>query len=168
MVTAASPFFACMQLTDKWCCWRFEKTFVLQKKLSFWLSEVALPFIPAPCSGVVCNSCLGIWFAEVEVNGLPALDSRCDLDDSVVWTSIIRSERALPCWGSLEVANFAVLALCMHSSCWLLFETTFGKIISVQRVYVFVLRDQSIYYVKLTIKLGQLRRLIHGYWRRRL
>ena len=36
------------------------------------------------------------------MNGLPALDSSCDLDDSVVWTSIFRSERTVPCWGSLE------------------------------------------------------------------
>ena len=82
MVTPASPFFACMQLNDKRSCWRFEKTFVLQKKLSFWPSEVALPSILAPCSGVVRSSCLGVWFAELEVNGLPALDSSCDLDDS--------------------------------------------------------------------------------------
>ena len=92
-VTAASPFFACMQLRDKRCCWRFEKTFFLQKKLSFWPSEVALPFIPAPCSGVVHSSWLDVWLAEMEVNGLPALDSSCDLDDSVVWTSVFRSER---------------------------------------------------------------------------
>ena len=105
MVTPASPFFACMQLNDKRSCWRFEKTFVLQKKLSFWPSEVALPSILAPCSGVVRSSCLGVWFAELEVNGLPALDSSCDLDDSVVSTSIFRSERTLPSWGSLEVCQ---------------------------------------------------------------
>ena len=29
LVTGASPFFACMQLREKRCCWRFEKTFVL-------------------------------------------------------------------------------------------------------------------------------------------
>ena len=29
MVTVGSLFFACMQLRDKRCCWRFEKTFVL-------------------------------------------------------------------------------------------------------------------------------------------
>ena len=39
------------------------------------------------------------------MNGLPALDSSCDLHDSVVWTSIFRSERILPCWGSLEVCQ---------------------------------------------------------------
>ena len=106
MVTAASPFFACMQLRRKRCSWRFEKTFVLEKKLSFWPSEVALPFISAICSGVVRSSCLGVWFAELEVHGLPALDSSCDLDASVVWTSIFRSERNLPCWGSLEVRKW--------------------------------------------------------------
>ena len=105
MVTVGSPFFACMQLREKRCCWRFEKTFVLQKKLSFWPSEAALPFIPAPYSGVVRSSCLGVWFAELGVNGLPALVSSCDLDDSVVWASIFRSERTVPCWGSLEVCQ---------------------------------------------------------------
>ena len=29
IVTVGSPFFACMQLKDKRCCWSFEKTFVL-------------------------------------------------------------------------------------------------------------------------------------------
>ena len=106
MVTAASPFFACMQLRDKRSCWRFEKTFVPQKKLSFWPSEVALPVIPAPCGEAVRSSCLGVWIVELEVTGLPALDSSCDLDDSVVWKSLLRSERTLPCWGSLEVRQW--------------------------------------------------------------
>ena len=35
MVTTASPFFACMQLRHKRSCWRFEKTFVLQKNCRF-------------------------------------------------------------------------------------------------------------------------------------
>ena len=39
------------------------------------------------------------------MNGLPALDSSCGLDDSVVWASIFRSERTLPSWGSLEVCQ---------------------------------------------------------------
>ena len=39
------------------------------------------------------------------MNGLPALDSSCDLDDSVVWTSIFRSERTVPSRGSLEVCQ---------------------------------------------------------------
>ena len=106
MVTAASPFFAFIQLRDKQCCWRLEKTFVLKKKLSFWPSEVALPFIPAPCNGVVRCSWLGVWFAELELNGLPALDSSCDLDDRVVRISIFRSETTLPCWGSLQVCQW--------------------------------------------------------------
>ena len=101
MVTAASPLFAWIQPRNKRCCWCFEKTFILQKKLSFWPSEVALPFIPAPCSGVVRTSCLGVWFAELEVNGLPTLNSSCDLDDSVVWTSISRSERNSALLGNL-------------------------------------------------------------------
>ena len=106
MVTAALPFFACMQLRDKRCCWRFVKTFVPQKKLSFWPSEVALTFIPAPRSEVVRTSCLCVWFAELEVNGLPVLVSSCNLDDSVVWKSIFRLERTLPCWVSLRVCQW--------------------------------------------------------------
>ena len=39
------------------------------------------------------------------MNGLPALDSSCDLGDSVVWKSIFRLERALPCCGSLRVCQ---------------------------------------------------------------
>ena len=74
-------------------------------KLSFWPSEVALPFITAPCGEVVRISCLGVRIVELEVNGLRALDSSCDLDDSVVWKSILRSERTLPCWGSLEACQ---------------------------------------------------------------
>ena len=58
---------------------------------------------PRGCVEVVRSSCLGVWIVELEVNGLPTLDSSCDLDDSVVWKSILRSERTLPCWGSLEV-----------------------------------------------------------------
>ena len=103
MVTAASPLFACVQLRGKRNCWSFEKTFARWKKLLLWPSEVALPFITAPCSGVVRSFCLCVWCAELEVNGLPALGSSCDLDDSVVWTSIFRSERTLPCLESLEV-----------------------------------------------------------------
>ena len=45
MVTAASPFFACMQLRDKRYCWRFEKTFALWKKLLFWPTKISLTFI---------------------------------------------------------------------------------------------------------------------------
>ena len=52
--------------------------------LSFSLSEVALPFIPPPHSGVVRTFCLCFSFDELEMKGLPALDSGCDLDDSVV------------------------------------------------------------------------------------
>ena len=44
-------------------------------------------------------------FAQLGMNGLPVLDSSCDLDDSVSWTSIFRSERTVPCWGSLEVCQ---------------------------------------------------------------
>ena len=78
-----------MQLRHKRACRRFEKTFVLQKKLSFWPSEVAFPFIPTPCGEVVRSSCLGVWIVELEVNGLPALNSSCDLDNNVVCKSIL-------------------------------------------------------------------------------
>ena len=76
------------------------------QKFSFWPSKVALPSILAPCSGVVCSFCLGVWFAELAVNGLPVLDSSCDLDDSVVGRSIFRSESTLPAWGSLVVCQW--------------------------------------------------------------
>ena len=88
MVTAVSPFFVCLQMRDKLCSCRFKRTFVLLKKLSFLPSEVAVTFIPAPRSEVVRTSCHCVWCAELEVNGLRALDSSYDLDDSVVWKSI--------------------------------------------------------------------------------
>ena len=132
-----------MQLREKLCCWRFEKVLVLQKKLSFWPSEVALPFSPAPCSGAVRNSCLGIWFAELEVNDLPALDSSCDPDDSVVWTSIFRSDRTLPCWGKLgscKLCSFgAMYALFLMTTFW---DNFFGKLLSVPRAFGSVFHDQ--------------------------
>ena len=49
--------------------------------------------IPANRNGVVRSSCLCVWFAELEVSGLRALDSSCDLDDSLVWKSIFRLEK---------------------------------------------------------------------------
>ena len=151
MVTAASQFFACMQLRHKRCCWRFEKTFVRNKKLSFWPSEVALPFILAPYSAAVRSSCLGVWFAELEVNGLQALDSSCDLDDIVVWTSVFQSERSLPCLGSLEVCQWPgelemqrrklqtlqfwrYVRILLKAS----FEMIFGKLFSVPRTFGFL------------------------------
>ena len=84
----------------------------MQKKLSFWPSEVALPFIPAPCSGVVRTSCLGVCFAELEMNALPALDSSCDVDDSVVWKShcdfkLALTRKSIPCRGTFARANQA-------------------------------------------------------------
>ena len=39
------------------------------------------------------------------MNGLPALDSSCNLDDSVVSTCICQSERTVPCGGSLDVCQ---------------------------------------------------------------
>ena len=101
---SVSPFCKSVHLREKRCRWRFKTTFNLQKRLSFWPSEVALPFIPVPCSGDVCSSCLGVWIAELERNNLPVLDSSCDLYDSEVWKSILRLKRYLPCncWGSFE------------------------------------------------------------------
>ena len=111
--------------------------------------------MPAPYSGVVRSSCLGVWFAELGVNGLPALDSSCDLDDSVVWTSIFRSERTVPCWGSLEVCQrpgeLEMQRRKQHTlRFWRyirilpddVFETIFGKLFSVPRTFGFVFRDQ--------------------------
>ena len=46
MLTAASPFFACVLLRDKRCCWPFEKTFVLQKSCRF--GPLQLRFPPSP------------------------------------------------------------------------------------------------------------------------
>ena len=94
-----------MQLRDQLCCLRFEKTFVLKKSCRFDPPKLHFPSFAAPYSGVVRSSCPGVWFAELGVNGLPALDSSCNLDDSVVWTSIFRSERTVPCWRSLEVCQ---------------------------------------------------------------
>ena len=71
----------------------------------FLCSESALSSMPANHSGVARTSCVCVWFAELEVNGLPALDFSCDLDDSVVWKSIFRLERTLPGQGSLEVCQ---------------------------------------------------------------
>ena len=57
-------------------------------------------------NGVVCSSCLGVRIVELEVNCLPTLDSRCNLDDSGVWKSVLRLVESLPCWGSLEVCQW--------------------------------------------------------------
>ena len=138
---------------DKRSCWRFKTTVVLQKKLPLWPYAVTLPFIPSPCSGVARSSCPGAWFAELKVNGLPPLDFSCDLDDSVVWRSILENSALPGKLGSLSVTwrawdatqgatDFAVLAPCTHSSWWLLFETIFGKLCSVPRTFGFVFRDQ--------------------------
>ena len=48
MATAASPFFACVHLREKRCRWRFKKSSICRKKLSFWPSEIALPVFPHP------------------------------------------------------------------------------------------------------------------------
>ena len=77
-----------------------------RKSCRFGPLKLRFPSILSPCSGVVRSSSLGVWFAELEVNGLPALDSSCDLDDSVVWRFIFRSERTLPSCGSLEVSQW--------------------------------------------------------------
>ena len=78
------------------------KDFRSVEKVVVLASEVALPSVLAPGSGVVHS--LGVWFAELEVNDLPALDSSCDPDK--VWRFIFRFERTLPYWGSLEVCQW--------------------------------------------------------------
>ena len=57
--------------------------------------------MPAPHNEVY--AVLVLQFAELKVNSLPALNSSCVPADSVVWKSIFRLERTLPCWGSVEV-----------------------------------------------------------------
>ena len=47
MVTAASPFFAWMQLRDKRCCWRFERPSFCRK--SHRLGPLKLCFLSSPC-----------------------------------------------------------------------------------------------------------------------
>ena len=70
------------------------KDFRSVEKVVVLASEVALPSVLAPGSGVVHS--LGVWFAELEVNDLPALDSSCDPDK--VWRFIFRFERTLSYW----------------------------------------------------------------------
>ena len=46
-------------------------------------------------------------------------------------------------WDAMqEATHFAVLALCTHSSWWLLFDTISGKLFSLPRNFGFVFRDQ--------------------------
>ena len=147
-----------MQLNDMRSCLRFEKNLRSVEKVCVLALWSCASLHPRACSGVVRSSCLGVWFAELEVNGLPALDSRCDLDDSVVWRSFFRSER-MPHWGSLEFCQWPrelemqcrkenSSALCTHSSWWLLFETTFCKLFSVPSTFEFVFRNQWDKYFK--------------------
>ena len=90
-----------MQLRDKRSCWSFERPSFCWRscRLALWNRASLYPRTPR-------GSCTQIWFAVLEVNGLRALDSSCDIDDSVVWKSIFRLERTLPCWGSLEVCQW--------------------------------------------------------------
>ena len=76
-----------------------------RKSCCFGPLKLRFPPSSRPAVEFVRSSCFGVWFAELEVNDLPALDSSCDLDDSVVWTSIFLSKRTLPSWGSLEVCQ---------------------------------------------------------------
>ena len=76
MVTAASPFFACMQLRDKRSCWRFEKTFVPQKSCPFGPLKLRFPSSPRPvvklCAVLVLVSGLLSWKWPVCQRSIPA------------------------------------------------------------------------------------------------
>ena len=103
MATAASPFVACMQLTDKRCCWPS----FCRKSCRF--GPLKLPFPPPP--GHVVELYAVLVFASGLLSysrseRFPALDYSCDQDDSVVWKSIFPLQRRLPCWGSLEVFQY--------------------------------------------------------------
>ena len=149
----------------------FEKTFVLQKKLSFWPSEVALPFPYDPralqWSGTQflswCLVCLAgserfasarfqlrsrrqrgldvylsIWVGGSGIKKTffiplpPNLSELC-----LAWKAwkFVSDLENLSCHaGSSTLCG---LALCTHSSSWLLFETIFGKLFSVPRNFGF-------------------------------
>ena len=154
MVTAASPFFAFMQLKDKRCCWCFEKTFVLEKKLLFWPSEVALSFISAPCLGGHAVLVLVSCWAGSERFAIARFPLKSWRQRGLeVYRSIWMNSAWLGKLGSLSVTcgtrgatlegtHLAVLALWTHSSWWLLFGTTFGKLFSVPRTFGFVFHNQ--------------------------
>ena len=59
-----------------------KKPYLCRKSCRFGPLKLLFRPILAPCSGVVRSSCLGVWFARLKANGLPALDSSCDLDDT--------------------------------------------------------------------------------------
>ena len=55
------------------------------------------------------GSCLGVWFAELEASGLPEVDSRCDINDSVVWTSLSDNDSVHGHW-NLNKTKCSVIA----------------------------------------------------------
>ena len=63
MVPAASPFFVCMQLRDKRCCWHFEKILAVQKKLCFVPLKSRFPSSLRPTveSCALLSLCLVCW-----------------------------------------------------------------------------------------------------------
>ena len=156
MVTTASPFFACMQLRHKRSCWRFEKTFVLFKKvvvLALWSCASLHPHALWWRGTQFLSWCLDCWAgSERFASARFQLRSRRQRDLQV-YPSIWKNSALLGKLGSLSVTwrtwdatqgatHFAVLTLCTLSSWWLLFETTFGKLFSVPQTFGFVFRNQ--------------------------
>ena len=149
MVTAASPFFVCMQLTDKRSCWRSEKTLPSAEKvvlLTLWSCASLHPRAMWWSCTQFLSWCLDRWpgsdrFASARFQlrsrrqrGLEVFNLRELLlgklgSSSVIWRT----------WdGTQGATHLAVLALCTHSSWWLLFETIFGNLFSVPRIFGFV------------------------------
>ena len=152
MVTAASPLFACMQLRDKRSCRRFEKTYRSAEEvvvLALWSCASLHPHALWWSCTQFLSWCLDCW-AGIErwANARFQLRSRRQRGLEV-YPSIWDNSALLGKLGSLSVTwrtwdatqgatHFAVLALCTHSSWWLLFETNFGKLFSVPRTFELV------------------------------
>ena len=68
---------------------------------SFGNLKPRFPLFPkglsVPRRGVACRSCLGVWTVDLEVTGLPGVDSNCDLDNHVVRKSIFGHEICMLC-----------------------------------------------------------------------
>ena len=119
----ASPFFACVQLKDKRCCWPFEKDLRSVKLLSWkWT------FSSTRTSCDLDDSVVWKSIFRREKSGL--LGKLGSL--SVTWR--IEMQR--------KELHSADLLVCTHCSCSFLFETTFGKLFSVLSTFGFVFHDQ--------------------------